>query len=350
MTASLSRRLSTSTGAGSETAAGSARSSRSSAVLRSERAARSRATRSSARASGSATRCSSDTASCSSTTSIPRATTPDGSLQDQDDGSSSRPSSRTGPRSAPGAVILGGVRIAAGALVGAGAVVTKDVEPGEIVVGVPAAPRARSRVMPPPDEGLDRPRQLAAPAPLRAGRATARGPRSRSRRDRSRQRPDGRAGTRSSGPQSRSSEDEPEEPPREGGRHSPIVSGCSGALQSGERPDVALSHNSYAQIVAARTLGIPASRRWTTSTSRPTTSLSGSHSFSPARGAPGSDAARPGASAAKTRFYDGLKEELYLGEFTPDPDVLDAARRPAFRRDRDRRRAHRPEPRCLPPL
>ena len=37
-----------------------------------------------------------------------------------------------------GAVILGGVTIGANALVGAGAVVTRDVEPGSVVVGNPA--------------------------------------------------------------------------------------------------------------------------------------------------------------------------------------------------------------------
>jgi acetyltransferase-like isoleucine patch superfamily enzyme len=39
-----------------------------------------------------------------------------------------------------GSVILGGVTIGAGAIVGAGAVVTRDVVPGDVVVGNPAAP------------------------------------------------------------------------------------------------------------------------------------------------------------------------------------------------------------------
>lgn len=45
---------------------------------------------------------------------------------------------RKGASIGSGAAILCGVTIGEGALVGAGAVVTKDVAPGEVVVGVPA--------------------------------------------------------------------------------------------------------------------------------------------------------------------------------------------------------------------
>lgn len=75
----------------------------------------------------------------------PRATVPDGSLKEQDDWTLLETVVEDGASIGSGAVILGGVRVAAGALVGAGAVVTKDVEPGEIVVGVPAVPRVLSQ-------------------------------------------------------------------------------------------------------------------------------------------------------------------------------------------------------------
>jgi acetyltransferase-like isoleucine patch superfamily enzyme len=76
---------------------------------------------------------------------VPRAAAPDGELQVRDDWTLLETVVENGASIGSGAVILGGVRIAAGALVGAGAVVTKDVEAGEIVVGVPAAPRVPSR-------------------------------------------------------------------------------------------------------------------------------------------------------------------------------------------------------------
>jgi UDP-2-acetamido-3-amino-2,3-dideoxy-glucuronate N-acetyltransferase len=48
---------------------------------------------------------------------------------------------RRGCRIGGGAVVLPGVEVGADAFVGAGAVVTRDVQPGALVVGVPARPR-----------------------------------------------------------------------------------------------------------------------------------------------------------------------------------------------------------------
>ncbi|MCW3000065.1 MAG: hypothetical protein JWN65_3614 [Solirubrobacterales bacterium] len=104
------------------------------------------------------------------------------------------------------------------------------------------------------------------------------------------------------------------------------ITGRAAALRrwaQAQRPDVALSHNSYAQIVAAAGLRVPV-----------VTAMDFEHqpanhlAFRLARtvllpaALCGSDVRRQGATARKTRFYSGLKEEVYLADFRPDPDVL----------------------------
>jgi acetyltransferase-like isoleucine patch superfamily enzyme len=68
----------------------------------------------------------------------PRAATPDGVLKSDGDWTLERTAVRRAASIGSGALILGGVTIGERALVGAGAVVTKDVEPGEVVAGTPA--------------------------------------------------------------------------------------------------------------------------------------------------------------------------------------------------------------------
>lgn len=68
----------------------------------------------------------------------PRATSPSGSLQDATDWNLIKTRVCRGASIGSGAVILCGLTIGAGALIGAGAVVTKDVLPNSVVVGVPA--------------------------------------------------------------------------------------------------------------------------------------------------------------------------------------------------------------------
>jgi predicted glycosyltransferase len=92
----------------------------------------------------------------------------------------------------------------------------------------------------------------------------------------------------------------------------------------GARPDVALSHNSYAQIVAARRLGI-----------RAVTAMDYEHQPANHLGFRLAETVllpealrqagveRQGATPRKTRFYGGLKEEIYLGDFEPDAGVLE---------------------------
>jgi hypothetical protein len=89
-------------------------------------------------------------------------------------------------------------------------------------------------------------------------------------------------------------------------------------------PDVALSHNSYAQIVAARSLRIPS-----------VTAMDFEHQ--PANHVafrlattvlvpevlPLDVIRRQGAVPAKVVRYPGLKEELYIGDFEPDQAILE---------------------------
>ena len=89
------------------------------------------------------------------------------------------------------------------------------------------------------------------------------------------------------------------------------------------RPHVALSHNSYAQIVAARSLHIPS-----------VTAMDFEHqpanhvAFRLARKVvlpdvlPLAALRWQGAAARKVVRYPGLKEELYIGDFDPDPSIL----------------------------
>lgn len=69
---------------------------------------------------------------------FPRATTPGGGLQTEDDWQVERTIIRKGASIGSGATILSNVTIGEGAIVGAGSVVTKDVAPKSIVVGNPA--------------------------------------------------------------------------------------------------------------------------------------------------------------------------------------------------------------------
>jgi acetyltransferase-like isoleucine patch superfamily enzyme len=69
---------------------------------------------------------------------IPRATSAGGNLQTANDWSLLTTTVRFGASIGSGAVIMGGIEIGPRALVGAGAVVTRDVPPGMLAVGVPA--------------------------------------------------------------------------------------------------------------------------------------------------------------------------------------------------------------------
>jgi acetyltransferase-like isoleucine patch superfamily enzyme len=89
----------------------------------------------------------------------PHATTGDGALQGEEDWSLLPTIVERRASLGSGVTVLGGLRIGEGALVGAGAVVTRDVSPGEIVVGNPA------RVTPPKERSCQPGLQLHASPP-----------------------------------------------------------------------------------------------------------------------------------------------------------------------------------------
>jgi predicted glycosyltransferase len=90
------------------------------------------------------------------------------------------------------------------------------------------------------------------------------------------------------------------------------------------RPDVALSHGSYAQLLAARRMNLPSVTMM-------------DYEYQPANHAsfrlarrivvpdvfPEASLRRCGARARKVVRYAGYKEELYLGSFVPDPAVTE---------------------------
>ncbi len=93
-----------------------------------------------------------------------------------------------------------------------------------------------------------------------------------------------------------------------------------------ENPDVALSHNSYAQIMAARAIGIHTVTAMDYE-HQPANHLAFRLADTVLLPEALADAGlrRQGAVPRKVRFYPGLKEEIYLGDFEPDRDVLVAA-------------------------
>jgi uncharacterized protein len=89
------------------------------------------------------------------------------------------------------------------------------------------------------------------------------------------------------------------------------------------RPHVAVSHNSYAQIAAARMLGVPVVTA-SDFEHQPANHLAfrlATCILMP-EALRGTNVGRQGATRAKIVFYPGLKEELYIGDFELDLDIL----------------------------
>ncbi len=89
------------------------------------------------------------------------------------------------------------------------------------------------------------------------------------------------------------------------------------------RPDVALSHGSYAQICAARLLRTPTATMMEYE-HQPANHLSFrlAHRVLVPEVFPESKLRSFGARPQKVRRYEGFKEELYLGDFVPSTDTL----------------------------
>jgi uncharacterized protein len=117
-----------------------------------------------------------------------------------------------------------------------------------------------------------------------------------------------------------------------GGSPSSILAKGSTILQRAEalrrfassrRPDAAISHGSYAQIIAARLAGLPAVTMMDYEY-QPANHVSFrlAHRILVPRVFPQTALKRSGASPYKIIRFPGLKEELYLAGFKPDPTVL----------------------------
>src|ERR1051325_398945 len=95
----------------------------------------------------------------------------------------------------------------------------------------------------------------------------------------------------------------------------------------GRKLDLALSHNSYSQILAARALSLKNGTLMDYE-HQPANHLAfrlATRIIVP-RAFPEAALARFGASPAKVRRYDGLKEDLYLAGFQPDPEFAGTLR------------------------
>ena len=90
------------------------------------------------------------------------------------------------------------------------------------------------------------------------------------------------------------------------------------------KPELALSHGSYAQIVAARSLGLAAvtAMDYEYQPANHLAFRAATRIITP-EALPAQALGRQGATPAKLATFPGLKEHIQLLDFTPDPGVLD---------------------------